>query len=141
MSPERNLPSRNGRQPEDFVRRWGEAVSEPGFVAVPKLLIEHHAQLGLDLADLGLLIQLLSYWWKAEGAVFPSRTTLARRAGLDDRSISRRVVKLENLGIIEVARSGRKSNHYTFEGLRSKLLHLQMTGARNDEAFEAGALF
>jgi hypothetical protein len=81
--------------------RWGEAI-EVGFVAIPNLLIEHQAKLGLSDTELVVLINIGSYWWSAERLPFPRTRTIAERMGgvHRKRTVERALESLRNKGLI-----------------------------------------
>src|SRR4051812_43850799 len=96
--------------------RWPGAVGRK-YVATPVALLRHAGALGLNDGDLRLLLAMESYRrGGGEEAVFPTANTLAGLCDCSVSQIERRVAKLRQLGLIEVAREsrgGRRRNRYT----------------------------
>lgn len=68
-----------------------------------------------------VLINLLAHWWDPARAVYPRSTTIAKRMGVDKRTIQRATHKLESVGLLtrSVAENGRRI--FTFERLVEKI--------------------
>jgi len=88
----------------DVADKWGKKVAERGFAQVPNYLLlinqfldEEHT---LSPAELLILIQLSSSWWKKAEMPFPSMSTLAARCGVSSRQVQRAINNLENIGLI-----------------------------------------
>ena len=78
---------------------FGDAVLSAGFVAVPHLLLRHYHRLGMTSTQAMFVLQLMeSTWDLAE----PPRTSgeLARRMGVDKRTIRRYSEELAALGLL-----------------------------------------
>ena len=82
-------------QPEDFqLKKWGGA-EKAGFQLVPNVIFRAQRHLGLDSADVVILLNLTLHWWRADSLPFPSPAILANRMGLSKRTIERRIKALE----------------------------------------------
>ena len=82
--------------------RWGMAVGKgtPGFTAVPTLLIRSQAQLGLSSTNLAVLLNIVSHWWRADEWPYPRPATIAKRMGVDRRTVERSFQALEAMTLI-----------------------------------------
>ena len=102
--------------------KWGEAVGEgSGFVAVPVALLRMQTKMGLTATDMMVLINLLAHWWNPEAAVFPRSTTIAKRMGINERTVQRAMRKLVRAGLAELGRDERNRRTYRFKGLVDRL--------------------
>lgn len=102
--------------------KWQGAVTEgSGFVAVPVALLRLQSKYNLTPTDMRVLINLLAHWWDPARAVYPRSTTIAKRMGVDKRTIQRATHKLESAGLLtrSVAEDGRRI--FTFERLVEKI--------------------
>ena len=88
---------------ETIRERWGSAVGEgtAGFTAVPSLLIRSQALLGLTSTQLVVLLNVLTHWWRSDDPPYPRPTTIAKRMGIDRRSVERALHALEGMGLIQ----------------------------------------
>jgi DNA replication protein DnaD len=102
--------------------RWTKPLTKAGWTALPNIILDKQATLGLKALDVNILLQIAKHWWKAETAPFPSVATIAESIGISVRAVQRRITKMEKEKLIErVMRfyplGGQKSNAYTFNGL------------------------
>jgi len=81
-----------------IIQIWGDILDE-GFTSVPNLLLRYRSILGIKPQHLSLIIDIMSFKWDIYSP-FPSYTTLARRAGVDERTIKRITQDLEELGLL-----------------------------------------
>jgi hypothetical protein len=77
-------PSSRGR-----LRLKWDFVTDPGFAAVPYVLLLHQAALGLTSEHLNVLLNLIAHWHAAERMAFPHSHTIAKRMGTSQRSVQR----------------------------------------------------
>lgn len=109
----------------DVASKWGKKVAERGFAQIPNYLLlinqfldEEHT---LTPAELLVLVQLSSSWWKKDEMPFPSMSTLATRCGISSRQVQRSINKLENIGLISRVKRRENgivsSNAYNMEPL------------------------
>ena len=90
--------STNKNDKTRIVQIWGEILDE-GFTSVPNILLRYRTNLGIKPKHLSLIIDIMSFKWDAENP-FPSYTTLATRAGMEERSIKRTMQELEELKLL-----------------------------------------
>lgn len=103
-------------------KKWTKPVMDAGWVAVPNVIIERQAALGLDALDVNILIHLMSYWWTPENVPHPSIGTMAKAIQVSERTIQRRLRRLEKAELIGIearkhATNGNATNLYRFTGL------------------------
>lgn len=102
--------------------KWGDAVGEgSGFVAVPLPLLRLQAKLGLTPTDMLVLVNMLAHWWNPSAAVFPRTSTIARRMGVNDRTVQRSIGKLTRLGLAERGTDEKGRRTLQFSGLVKRL--------------------
>lgn len=105
--------------------RWGKDLTAAGWTAVPNVLFEYSQELGLKTLDMVIILHLAGYWWRKGNDPFPSKATLARKIGVEPRTVQRAIADLEAKGYIErtkrfASSGGNLSNSYSFEGLIKK---------------------
>ncbi|RWD02073.1 MAG: helix-turn-helix domain-containing protein [Mesorhizobium sp.] len=100
--------------------RWGVAV-EPGFQAVPDVLILRQCKLGISSEELNVLLNLTLHWWRAEDVVFPRSSTIAFRMGVSLRSVQRALKGLEAKGLIARHKTGDGRTYYDLKPLQARL--------------------
>lgn len=86
--------------------RWGSALQE-GFVVVPRALLNRQAELGLEPADMVVLMNLLASWWEDGSAPYLAVRTLASRMGVSVRTAQRALQRLESRGFLSRQRLSR----------------------------------
>ena len=106
----------------NVAKKWTKPLAEAGWTAIPTVIFERQAALGLDAMDINIILHLAGYWWKAGNAPHPSKATIAAAMRVDPRTVQRRIAKLEGAGFItRVARRHKKggsaTNQYLFTGL------------------------
>lgn len=82
-----------------IVQIWGDILDE-GFTSVPNILLRYRNNLEIKPQHLALIIDIMSFKWDSENP-FPSYSTLARRAGVSERSIKRTTQDLEELNLLK----------------------------------------
>lgn len=107
--------------------KWQEAA-KAGFQLLPDLLLRHQADLRLTATDLVVLINLTMHWWYADQRPFPRSSTIAKRMGIDRRTVQRSLAKLSEMGlvekVIESLPDGRERQVCDLTGLQSRLSDL-----------------
>lgn len=107
-------------------QKWGSAAITAGFSILPNHLISLNQFLPeerrISPTEMLVVMQIISSWWSKERLPFPSKATLALRAGLSSRQVQRALTALEQKGYIErltrYNRSqARASNQYDLAGL------------------------
>lgn len=97
-----------------------------GFCIIPSILLQAQQRLGLNPAQLVVLLQLVEFWWRDDNKPFPSKQTLSERIGLGPRQIQRHMADLEKAGLVKrierrAAHRGKLSNEYDLSGLVERL--------------------
>nr|NIP30313.1 hypothetical protein [Candidatus Dadabacteria bacterium]NIQ17139.1 hypothetical protein [Candidatus Dadabacteria bacterium] len=90
--------TKNKQDKTRIVQIWGDILDE-GFTSVPNLLLRYRSALGIKPKHLTLIIDIMSFKWDRYSP-FPSYSTLARRAGVEERSIKRITQDLEELNLL-----------------------------------------
>lgn len=103
-------------------KKWSKTLMQAGWSAIPNVLIEKQAALGLDPIDMNIIVHLAHYWWRPENLPHPSVETIATAIGLKKRAVQTRIKALEAHGLItRVERRhtphGSMTNLYSFTGL------------------------
>ena len=118
------------------VEKWG--LAGISFTQVPNILLDNKKRLELNDSEFLLLLHLMKYWWGDSRLPFPSKSTLAKVMGKDERQIQRILKSLENKSaplnnewsdkpgyitrIDNYDDSGkRRSNHYDLSKLKNAL--------------------
>lgn len=68
-----------------------------------------------------VLINLLAHWWDPARAVYPRSTTIAKRMGVDKRTVQRATHRLEKMGLLTRDTTDEGRRIFTFERLVTKL--------------------
>lgn len=125
------------RNPSSTERIWGKAVLAHGYTAIPSILIQAQARLGVTPLQMNILVQLLEYWRDPGRHPFPTKKEIAARIGVTDKTIQTNIRQLELAGLLR--REQRKtaagdwgSNIYHLDGLveRVRKLEPDFTAAR-----------
>ena len=90
--------SQNKQDKTKIVQIWGNILDE-GFTSVPNILLKYRNNLGIKAQHLTLVIDIMSFKWDTENP-FPSYSTLAKRAGVAERTIKRVTQDLEELNLL-----------------------------------------
>lgn len=106
--------------PENVQAKWGDAAKN-GYQAVPHALFKFQKELGLSNGELVTLLNILDFWWEAERRPWPGATVLAKRMGVDVRSVQRNLKKLDLMGYAKRERRGNSSMQYNLTGLVATL--------------------
>lgn len=103
-------------------RKWGKRIIEAGWVALPSVFLQRQQAFGLDPLDLNIILQIADHWWERENLPFPSKNTIAKRIGVDARTVQRHIAQMEKDGLIRRiprhhSSGGSRTNIYSFDGL------------------------
>lgn len=79
--------------------KWGKAAVA-GFQPVPDLLLKNQVALGLSPTDITVLLNVMMHWWYPEKMPYPRPTTIAKRMGVNVRTVQRSLSAMEEGGII-----------------------------------------
>src|SRR3954447_13452002 len=116
-------------------RKWGDAA-QAGFQILPDILLKQQNQLGLSATELVVLINLTMHWWYADRMPFPRSTTIARRMGLDVRTVQRAMNRLQTMGLIEKKKVREEDFTLTVFDLAGLVQQLGLH-ARHDPSYHA----
>jgi predicted transcriptional regulator len=102
--------------------KWGKAVIDCGYAAMPTVLLKNQQTLKLKPLDINVLLHLLSYWWLPENLPRPGKKALAVAINVDPSTIRRCLQKLEKMGYVgrlsrRTTSGGNRPNAYDFSGL------------------------
>ena len=67
--------------------RFGDDILQAGFTAVPNLVLDHYASLGITPGEMMFIIHLWQYWW-TEKDPYPSLKTIAAKMSVSRRQVS-----------------------------------------------------
>jgi len=110
------------------VAKWGAEAIAAGFTVVPNHLISINQfvdeEKQLSPTEMLVILQILVVWWSKDRAPFPSKATIAQRAGLSPRQVQRALTSLEKKTYIQritrfSTNRARTSNEYNLQGLTS----------------------
>ena len=114
---------------QESVKKFGAAVAAR-FTIVPALLFEKQRELKISPVEFAVLLQLMSYWWKANDLPWPSKRDLGARLDMDESNVRRHITSLcekniiERFGRTDKATRRQTSNKYSFKPLVQKLKKL-----------------
>ena len=79
--------------------KWGDAALV-GFSQIPDTLLKTQHLMGISPLELNVLLNLISFWWKADDQPFPSTASLAKRIGVQPRTVQKTIKAMTDRGII-----------------------------------------
>lgn len=105
--------------------KWSKPLMAAGWTALPSVIIEKQAALGLDAINMNIIVHLSHYWWTPGNLPRPSVDTIAAAIGVKRRTVQKRIKALHELGFIErlerrATPFGSQPNLYGFKGLIEK---------------------
>lgn len=138
------VPIKKAPQRTQSDRKWGSAVMSHGQCILPSILLRAQARLLLSPTQMIVLLQLIEHWWTADGKVFPSLSTIAKRIDMTPKTVQRTVDALVTKGLISKTRRtlpgrGNASNEYSFDGLVAKLKTIEKDFAQARDTKKAAA--
>ncbi|MDO8335266.1 MAG: helix-turn-helix domain-containing protein [Candidatus Saccharibacteria bacterium] len=110
-----------------FSEKWSPEISAYGFTQVPNILLTCQGSLGLKQVELVTLLQLMSFWFKHGGEVYPSILRLAKRSDKGYSTTQRNLKSLEDKGFIKRKQVVNSSNRYNLKPCVNKLYKHQKT--------------
>ena len=119
-------PARTFDEKKESEKKFGASVASR-FTIVPALLFEKQRELNIGATEFAIVLQLMSFWWKADDLPWPSKQKLASRLDMDPSNVRRHITRLCKKGILErVPRTDKathrqESNKYSFKPLIRKL--------------------
>lgn len=112
--------------------KWEDAA-KAGFQILPDVLFKHQHALGLSAVDLVVLANLTLHWWYPDQKPFPRGSTVARRMGVDVRTVQRSLARLIELGLVRREKvAGTGPEKFDLSGLVERLNTL----ARSDASYQ-----
>jgi predicted transcriptional regulator len=105
--------------------KWSKPLMKAGWTALPSVIIEKQAALGLDALDMNIIVHLSHYWWTPDNLPRPSVETIAKALSVKPRTIQKRIKALHDAGFLEreerrFTKHGSRPNLYSFKGLIEK---------------------
>ena len=110
---------------------WGKPVMKHGFTITPNLLLKAQARLDLQPRHVGVLLQLMSFYWEKGRPPFPTKRHLAELCNVSPKTIQRVLKDLEDRKLVErverhhAGHNGKLSNIYKLDGLEQRLKALE----------------
>ncbi len=103
-------------------KKWTKPLMDAGWSALPNIIIEKQAALGLDPLDMNIILHLVQYWWLPDNLPHPSVGTIAEAIGVTTRTVQKRIKAMEDVGLMKRqerrhTRNGSETNLYSFDGL------------------------
>ncbi len=111
--------------------KWGKPVMDLGFSIVPSLLFKAQRRLHLEPRHMGVLVQLLDFYWEDGRYPYPTKALLAERCNISPRQLQRIIVDMEEAGLVKrierhhAGTNGKIANIYDLSGLEAKLKELE----------------
>ncbi|MDE2333258.1 MAG: hypothetical protein KGK10_01815 [Rhodospirillales bacterium] len=102
--------------------KWTKPVLRSGWSALPNIIVERQAELGLDPIDMNIVIHLLHAWTSADELPSPTVDKLAKDIGVSSRTVQKHIGGLQESGLIKRVerrntRLGSSTNLYSLDGL------------------------
>lgn len=102
--------------------KWKGAVSEgSGWVAIPMSLLRLQTKLDLTATDMVVLANFLAHWWDPARAVYPRSSTIAKRMGVDKRTVQRSTKKMVRKGLMDPVMLDDGKRGFQFTSLANRL--------------------
>jgi hypothetical protein len=76
-------------------QKWGIDALKGGFQVLPDILVRSYHRLGLTSTDLVVLLNLSMAWWFPDRQPYPRVTTIARRMGVNVRTVQRSLAAMK----------------------------------------------
>jgi len=111
---------------ERAVNKWREAALG-GFQVLPDILFKKQVDLDLTATDMMVLINVTMHWWYKDQRPFPRTTTVAKRMGVDPRTVQRSLQKLVDRGLVarvDEVKDGETRQVIDLQGLVDRLSEL-----------------
>ena len=113
--------------------KWGDAALV-GFSQIPDTLLKAQHAMGISPLELNVLLNLISFWWKAEDQPYPSSASIAKRMGVQPRTVQKSIKALTDKGLIgraPITGKGAGRSKYDLRPLVDSVVNL----ARRDPRF------
>ncbi len=102
--------------------KWTKPLLQSGWSAIPNIIIEKQALIGLDPTDLNIVIHLLRNWTNSNELPSPTVEKIAKDIGISVRTVQKHLADLQQSGLItrierRNTRFGSAPNLYRLDGL------------------------
>src|SRR5215218_6224375 len=120
------------RQKYRITVRFGVQLLEDGHTAVPNLVLNHYAKLGISPAEMMFTIHIWQYWW-TEKQPYPSLQAVADKMQVSRRQVRNYVQGLKEKQLLEVHERyvpglGQTSSEYDFTQFFQRILEAARAG-------------
>ncbi|MDO9419966.1 MAG: helix-turn-helix domain-containing protein [Herminiimonas sp.] len=85
--------------------KWGSAL-DAGYVVVPNVLLLKQHDLGLSDSEVLVLLHVFMAWREKDKLPFPSPATLAKRIGVNPRTVQRHLAAIADKGLMVRIKDG-----------------------------------
>lgn len=111
------------------VSKWGDAGRS--FQLLPDILFKRQTALGLSATDMLVILNITMHWWYSDQRPFPRTSTIAKRMGVEPRTVQRSLKKLSDLKLVtrekETAEDGSERIVCDLSGLVDRLEQFSAT--------------
>ena len=134
------FPEKDKKDQRKWDKMWSKPVIDYGYAALPRLLFDAQARLGLNATQMIVLLHLANLWWDPGMNPWPSKDRLAKSLGLSKRQVQRILADLETAGFVSrkprfrANHGGQTSNEFDLGGLVAKLKALEPEFAKARKA-------
>jgi hypothetical protein len=116
------------RQKYRITVRFGVELLEDGHTAVPNLVLNHYAKLGISPAEMMFTIHIWQYWW-TEKQPYPSLQAVADKMQVSRRQVRNYAQSLKEKQLLEVHERyapglGQTTSEYDFTRFFQRILEL-----------------
>lgn len=94
--------------------RW-DVVTDPGFLALPYVLLLHQGALKLSSENLNVLLHVLAHWHSKGRMPYPHSNTIAKRMGSSQRTVQRSLSWLCKNGFLAKVPKRRRTDRQAFD--------------------------
>src|SRR5262245_41612717 len=108
--------------------RFGVELLEDGHTAVPNLVLNHYAKLGVSRAEMMFTTHIWQYWW-TEKQPYPSLQSVADKMQVSRRQVRNYAQSLKAKGLLQVHERyapglGQVTSEYDFSTLFARILEV-----------------
>lgn len=113
---------------KDLPAKWGTEAIQAGWVALPSIMLERQAALGLDPIDVNIILHIAKHWFDPGNLPHPSKGSIAKAMNLTPRTVQKHISRLHDLGFLKrIERRGPKgtrgsqTSKFDFSGLAAQI--------------------
>lgn len=122
--------------------RFGDAVLDAGHTAMPNLVLDNYAELGVSAVQMMFAIHVWQHWW-TERNPHPSLEKIAQKMGVTRRQARNYAQRFKELGLVRIEErhavgQGQLTNEYDFSPLISAVVKLAEQGTEVIESTVVG---